>query len=268
MKIIDGFTFYNELDMLYYRLSALDDVVDYFIIVEATKTHAGKDKPLFFEENKHLYGKFMNKIIHIIDDQLIVPDTTKNEQWYNEIHQRDEIKKGLEILDLILTSNDLLLVSDLDEIPDPNKLKEIKQNEVKIDFKAFEMDFYYYNLNCIIQNEKWYSARIINYGLFKNNNLSCNNVRMGKFDDVIKKGGWHLSYFGDGEFIKNKLENFAHQEFNNEKYTNIDMINNCIDNYYNIFEQKKCNRYVKIPISENDYLPPLYDTLLVKFIRC
>ena len=98
MKIIDGFTFYNELDMLYYRLSVLDDVVDYFIIVEATKTHAGKDKPLFFEDNKHLYEKFMHKIIHIVDEELIVPDTTKNEQWYNEIHQRDEIKKGLEIL--------------------------------------------------------------------------------------------------------------------------------------------------------------------------
>ena len=221
MKIIDGFTFYNELDMLYYRLSALDDVVDYFIIVEATKTHTGKDKPLFFEENKHLYEKFMHKIIHIVDDQLIVPDTTKNEQWYNEIHQRNEIKKGLEILDLIFTSNYLLLVSDLDEIPDPNKLKEIKQNEVKIDFKAFEMDFYYYNLNCIIQNEKWYSARIINYGFFKYNNLSCNDVRMGNVEQMIQRSGWNLSYFGDGEFIKNKLENFAHQEFNNEKYTKI-----------------------------------------------
>ena len=63
MKIIDAFTFYNELDLLLYRLTALDHIVDYFIIVEATKTHAGKDKPLFFEENKHLYGKFMNKIV-------------------------------------------------------------------------------------------------------------------------------------------------------------------------------------------------------------
>ena len=50
MKIIDGFTFYNELDMLLYRLSVLDDIVDYFIIVEATKTHAGKDKILYYEE--------------------------------------------------------------------------------------------------------------------------------------------------------------------------------------------------------------------------
>jgi len=210
----------------------------------------------------------MHKIIHIVDDQLIVPDTTKNEQWYNEIHQRNEIKKGLETLDIILSPDDLIIISDLDEIPDPNKLKVIKQNSYQIDILAIEMDFYYYNLNCIIQNEKWYKARIINYGLFKSNNLSCNDIRMGNVEKMLQRSGWHLSYFGDGEFIKNKLQNFAHQEFNNEKFTNIDTINNCIDNYYNIFEQKKCNRYVKIPISENDYLPPLYDTLLTKFIRC
>jgi len=268
MKIIDGFTFYNELDMLLYRLSALDNVADYFIIVEATKTHSGKDKPLYFEENKHLYEKFMHKIIHIVDDQLIVPDTTQNEQWYNEIHQRDEIKKGLEMLDLILSPDDLLIISDLDEIPDTTMLQYIKQNNIKVQYSALAMDLYYYNLNCKIQNEKWYSARIINYGVFKNNNLSCNTVRMSNPENIIENGGWHLSYFGDGEFIKNKLQNFAHQEFNNDTYTNIDTINDCVENYYSIFEQKKCNRYVKIPIAENNYLPPLYDSLLTKFIRC
>ena len=74
MKIIDAFTFYNELDMLLYRLSVLDHVVDHFIIVEATKTHAGKDKPLFFEDNKQMFSRFLHKILHIVDDKLIVPD--------------------------------------------------------------------------------------------------------------------------------------------------------------------------------------------------
>jgi beta-1,4-mannosyl-glycoprotein beta-1,4-N-acetylglucosaminyltransferase len=98
MKIIDAFTFYNELDLLLYRLTALDHVVDYFIIVEATKTHTGKDKELFFENNKHLYEKFLPKIIHIIDEDLLVPDISAGQQWYNEIHQRDDIYRGLQIL--------------------------------------------------------------------------------------------------------------------------------------------------------------------------
>ena len=66
-----------------------------------------------------------------------------------------------------MSPDDLIIISDLDEIPDPNKLKEIKQNNYHIDILAIEMDFYYYNLNCIIQNEKWYKARIINYGFLK-----------------------------------------------------------------------------------------------------
>jgi beta-1,4-mannosyl-glycoprotein beta-1,4-N-acetylglucosaminyltransferase len=268
MKIIDAFTFYNELDLLLYRLSALDHVVDYFIIVEATKSHAGKDKELFFENNKHLYEKFLPKIIHIIDEDLIVPEISAGQQWYNEIHQRDEIYRGLEILDPLLHPGDYLCITDLDEIPDPKILLDLKNEKINHDFAALEMDFYYYNLNCKIM-EQWYHGKVIKYGFFKRTpNITCNKLRMGRPISMIHKAGWHLSYFGDGEFIKNKLENFAHQEFNKEQYTNVDTINKCIENYYNIFEGKACNRYVKVPIAENDFLPPLYNTLLTRFIKC
>jgi beta-1,4-mannosyl-glycoprotein beta-1,4-N-acetylglucosaminyltransferase len=265
MKIIDAFTFYNELDMLLYRLSALDHVVDEFIIVEATKTHAGKDKPLFFEDNKQMFSRFLHKILHIVDDKLIVPDVAKGEQWYNEIHQRDAIDIGF--THLKLSPEDMVVISDLDEIPNPQVLEYIKYSNITVNYAALVMDFYYYNLNCKI-NEQWYHAKILNYSYFKKSRMTCNQARMGKSEQYFPKGGWHLSYFGDGEFIKNKLENFAHQEFNKEEYTNVDNINNCIDNYYNIFEQKKCDRYFKVPIAENDFLPPLYDTLLTKFIKC
>ena len=66
MKIIDCFTFYNELDMLEFRLTELNDVVDYFVLVECIKTHVNNDKELFFENNKKRYSKFLHKIIHII----------------------------------------------------------------------------------------------------------------------------------------------------------------------------------------------------------
>ena len=65
MKIYDCFTFYNELDLLEIRLNELDSVVDYFVIVEATKTQTGLDKPLFFDLNKKRYTKFKHKIIHV-----------------------------------------------------------------------------------------------------------------------------------------------------------------------------------------------------------
>ena len=64
MKIIDSFIFYNELDMLKYRLSLLNDYVDYFVLVESNYTHSGKLKELFYEKNKELFAEFNHKIVH------------------------------------------------------------------------------------------------------------------------------------------------------------------------------------------------------------
>jgi beta-1,4-mannosyl-glycoprotein beta-1,4-N-acetylglucosaminyltransferase len=68
MKIIDCFTFYNELKLLEYRLNILYNIVDYFIIVEANQTHQGKSKKLYYNENKNRFEKFQDKIIHIVVD--------------------------------------------------------------------------------------------------------------------------------------------------------------------------------------------------------
>ena len=70
MQIADCFIFYNELKMLDYRLHVLNHVVDYFILVEATHTHVGNPKPLFFQENKELFAPYLHKIIHIVVDDF------------------------------------------------------------------------------------------------------------------------------------------------------------------------------------------------------
>ena len=97
MKIIDCFIFYNEMDLLTYRLNILNDVVDFFVIVEATRTFIGKEKPLFYNENKHLFEKFHDKIIHIIVDDFPYKypsiNIARGDQWENERFQRNQIKK-------------------------------------------------------------------------------------------------------------------------------------------------------------------------------
>ena len=124
MKIIDCFIFYNELDLLYYRLSLLNDIVDYFIIVESTHTFTGIPKQLFYNENKEMYKEFNEKIIHIIleDFPFKVPNINifTNQPWQNEYYQRNSIKKGIDVILDKLNDNDIILSSDLDEIPDPN----------------------------------------------------------------------------------------------------------------------------------------------------
>jgi len=150
MKIVDCFTFYNEFDLLTYRLNILNPIVDYFILVEARQTHVGKDKELFFEKNKERYAEFKDKIIHIVVDLPIKfsdIDMAKNEQWINEKFQRNCIKNGLDTLKL--EKDDLILICDLDEIPDPETLSKIKSSEIHVELNSLEMQLHYYNLNTI-----------------------------------------------------------------------------------------------------------------------
>jgi len=274
MKIIDCFTFYNELELLNYRLNVLNDYVDYFILVEATITHTGKKKLLYFEENKKMFSIFNDKIIHIIvdlpHDENTINIEEKNDQWANEKHQRNCIDVGIKKLNL--TNDDVIVISDLDEIPDPNVLKKIKNNELKIEVNSLEMDFYYYNLNSKI-DEKWYKSKVLSYAYYKyiteNLKLNCNdirmNIQMNQPSYIIKNGGWHLSYFGNYQFIKNKIENFAHQEYNNEKITSVENIEEKINTCKDLFGRNDC--YIsKICVKDNLYLPPKYNVYLQNFV--
>ncbi|MFZ2310324.1 MAG: N-acetylglucosaminyltransferase, partial [Patescibacteria group bacterium] len=134
--IYDCFTFFNELDLLEIRLNILDGVVDKFVLVEATKTFSNIDKPLYFNENKERFKKFEDKIIHIIVDDYPVFETA----WTYDWHQRNCIARGLVNCKL----DDVILVSDLDEIPDPSKIIEYKDYP---GVKVFKQRMFYYFLN-------------------------------------------------------------------------------------------------------------------------
>jgi len=273
MKIIDCFTFYNEIDLLYYRLATLYDIVDYFIIVESTHTHVGKEKEMFFEKNKELFTQFQNKIINVVVDDFPCKypniDISKSEQWINEKYQRNQIARGFQYIDL--NDEDVIIITDLDEIPDRNVLQKIKNNEIHVDINILEMDFYYCNLNHK-KNSKWYYARIISYAIYKKIPLPlhdiryCHDIRVNSFRR-IENAGWHLSYFGDSRFIKNKIENFGHQEFNNEHFTDIDKIDERVKNFCDIFDRNDHeNRVIKISVKDNNRLPHEYEKYLQKFV--
>jgi len=266
MKIIDCFTFYNEVDMLKYRLEVLNDVVDHFVIVEATHTHVGGEKMMYFEQNKEIFEPYMSKIIYIVVDDFQYEQSNINigngEQWKNEIHQRNCIKRGLDLIDL--NPDDAITITDLDEIPDPNTLQKIKNGEIIVDVNILEQDLYYYNLNTIYHG-KWYHPKILTFNRFSTLGLECNDIRFHNSCPVIKSGGWHLSYFGDAHFIKNKLQNFTHQEYNNDFFTNTDYINAKMQEGTDLYN-RSTEQFNRVSISNNLYLPPLADILLKKYI--
>lgn len=271
-KIIDCFTFYNEIDILVYRLNLLDPVVDYFVLVEATLTHVGKEKILFFDQIKDssVFDKFRDKIIHIVVDDFPFNssniDVNKEQQWKNEKYQRNCIKNGIKQLSSKLVDKDLIIIADVDEIPDPNTILNLKYSHNKIEFNSLEQEFYYYNLNSY-REEKWYHPKIVSYKTFNEmhaNNITCDDIRFSSCKS-IPFGGWHLSYFGSPDFIKNKLLNFAHQEFNKDEITNVSAIENRIKNCSDLFGRATNMRFINI--EDNIYLPPYYDKYLKKYYK-
>lgn len=269
MKIVDCFIFYNELDMLNYRLSILDAYVDFFVIVESTHTHTGVEKTCTYRDFKDLFKKFHSKIIHVIVEDFPHKqphvDIRQQHQWANENFQRNCISRGVDILGL--DNSDVLFVSDLDEIPDPTIIEAVRKGTISVSIQALEQDFYYYNLNSKMA-EKWHLAKIISYKKYKDTGLSFQQIRMYNRShgcDVLKTGGWHLSYFGDKHFIRNKIQNFTHQEYNKDQFTDVNKIEEKIQNCLDIYDRKntKLNR---VAISQNTYLPPHYAEYLKGFI--
>jgi beta-1,4-mannosyl-glycoprotein beta-1,4-N-acetylglucosaminyltransferase len=246
--IIDCFTFYNELTLLEYRLTVLDKV-DKFVLVEATKTHSGKPKELFYEQNKARFQKWADKIVHIIVDDF--PES--NDAWVPERFQRNAIQRGLNTL--ALNDEDTIIISDLDEIPNPAILSH-KYSGIY----ALRQDAYYYNLTCFT-TPNWTHAKIMNWGTYKLIG-SPQTCRMSRVNGIVELGGWHLSYFGNTEFIRNKLLSFAHTEYSGEEFTNSKNIEDSIMNCKDL----NCGRpFTKVSIEHNKNLPPNHEFLLVNF---
>jgi beta-1,4-mannosyl-glycoprotein beta-1,4-N-acetylglucosaminyltransferase len=236
------------------------------VIVESTHTFVGKEKTLYFYENKHLFEKFNDKIIHVVVDDFPhkYPNININngEQWANERFQRNCISRGLQRIDV--HNDDLIIISDLDEIPDPRTLNKIKNGEIAVECNSLEMDLYYYNLHTKC-NHIWIHSKMLTYKKYKELNVTCNEIRFINFPSL--RCGWHLSYFGDSKYIQNKLMHFSHQEFNNEMYTNLNNIeyrvNHCIDLYG--ISGDSC-ALKKIELKDNTYLPIGYEKYLSKYL--
>jgi beta-1,4-mannosyl-glycoprotein beta-1,4-N-acetylglucosaminyltransferase len=214
MKIADCFTFLNELELLDLRLMTLNDVVDYFIIVEANKTHTGKPKDFVFEANRDKYKEYLDKIIYIKVEDL--PDYKRSDIWKAENFQRNCITRGTRGL---LTSSDKMIVSDIDEIPNP---EAILANKNESTVMVIEHILFYYYVNCI-QRQTWYGS-IMDFYSPKIEPQHLRHYARGMSDKIprrkplpIKKiipgGGWHYSYMGGPAQVKYKTQNIAESHF-------------------------------------------------------
>lgn len=239
MKIIDCFTFFNELDLLEFRLKLLDSHVDHFVLAESNITHSGKPKPFYFEENKKRFDRWMHKIIYLRVNQsaeglVFAAETSYNPQsaaWKLENGQRNALSGAA----TMIADDDLVLVSDLDEMPSPAILKKIKPGKGPV---VLSQLFHYYFLNCQnVGNERWWNGTIVSTG--KHFKATTAQELRDKRNDwpVIKKAGWHFSYLGGLEKIKQKIRSFAHTEFNKEEFLNDKNILEAMEQGKDIFKR-------------------------------
>jgi len=212
--IYDCFTFFDELMLLEIRLKELYSSVDKFVLVEATHTHSGKPKRLYYNEmaDSETFRPYKDKIIHVVFE--MEPD---KDRWVNENAQRNAISRGLKGL----SSHDIVIVSDIDEIVDHRAIPYIQQS---LHPTRLIMKFYYYYFNCRVIREGWFFAACCRYkDLITPQILRLGNGN-GYHKNVITNAGWHFSYIVPPEKIPEKLSAFAHSEYDTEYYRDIDRL--------------------------------------------
>jgi len=266
MKIFDCFMYFDEEVVLDVRLNTLDKYVDYFVIVESSFTHKGDNKNLMFNHNK--FEKFKNKIIYLVYDkqpkgiEVVNENDSEGEKSrkyilnaaLRENGQRNFIQNGLNKAE----DNDIILISDVDEIPN---LSEVNFNNISEKIIMFHQDMFYYKFDLKIPNLLWTGTK----GCRKKYLLSpqwLRNVKDRKYFpfriDIlfsekkyssikfISNGGWHFSNIKTAEEIEYKLKSYLHHREFDEQSLSVEEIQNIIENKKAIYDLKVDKRVNKI----------------------
>lgn len=248
-KIIDCFTFFNELDLLEIRLNVLDPYVDHFVIVESNKTFQKQPKPFYFEENRWRFEKFLHKIAYVKQTEHSLEGTA----FDMEKEQRNWISMG--VASLRPSPDDIVLIGDLDEIPDPSRFIEIDATKRN----RFCQKLYYYYLNCYDTHVGApgcnNSTVAVPYSMAKEmipHTLRCDHAI---FDtNIIENGGWHFSYLGGVDKVVEKIKAFGHEELNTPYYTDRDRLSAAIDANIDIYDRPTVFQIVEIDESYPEYI--------------
>jgi beta-1,4-mannosyl-glycoprotein beta-1,4-N-acetylglucosaminyltransferase len=258
MKVYDCFTYFDEKMLLNFRLNYLNNYVDKFVISEANYTHSGKPKKLNFNIND--YPKFKDKIIYIPvitkPKGLHTVNSKKNDHETNsklisngylrENFQRDQLQKGLQDAN----PNDFIIISDLDEIPN---LEKINLQNIKEKIIFFKQKFLFYKFNLFYKNRSWYGSRACKkrfllspqwlrnakskqYSIFRLDIL----FSIKKYNSVffVKDGGWHFTNLKTPKEIYYKFSNYLHHREFEHSNLSIKDINHMVKKNISIYNHE------------------------------
>jgi len=268
MKIFDCFMYFDEEKVLELRLNILDKYVDYFVIVESSFTHKGDKRNLKFNPQK--FKQFKDKIIYIIFDEepleieknqinAKMDEARKSFKYIEnailrENGQRNYISKGLDLA----KDDDMILISDVDEIPNLENLDMSKIHEKVI---LFKQDMFYYRFNLKLPNLDWTGTKGCRKKFLKSPQW-LRNVKDRKYPfyrldtffsntkyidiKIISNGGWHFSNLKTASEIEFKLKSYLHHREFDENPLSVEEINSLIENKQAIYDLKVDKRINKI----------------------
>ena len=258
MKIFDCFMYFDEELILDVRLNTLNEFVDYFVIVESKFTHSGEERNLQFNHQK--FEKFKDKIIYLVyeDEPKEIKIINNNDSeieksvkyifnaGYRENGQRNYIQKGL----AGAKENDLILVSDVDEIPE---LSDLDFTEIKEKIILFQQNMFYYKFNLRLPNLVWTGTKgckkkdLINPQWLRNiKDRKYSFFRVDTFFSkvkyisikIINAGGWHFSNIKTPKEIEHKLRSYLHHREFDEQPLTVEEIEKIIVNKQAIYDLK------------------------------
>jgi len=266
MKIYDCFMYFDEEIVLETRLNYLAPYVDFFVIVESCYTHKGDKRDLKF--NIKNYKEFKDKIIYKIYDeipnkieQVLVDDNedTKYRKYtmnalYRENAQRNYINNGLKDA----KENDLILISDVDEIPN---LSNVNFSEINEKIILFKQDMFYYKFNLKLPETIWVGTKACKKKYFKSPQW-LRNIKDRKyapyridafFSDykyinvkLINNGGWHFTNIKSPEELEYKMKSYLHHREFDLNPLNLDDIKKIMENKKAIYDLSADKRVKKI----------------------
>lgn len=246
MAVYSCSQFFNELDTLELRLETLAPVVDHFVISESAWTHSGKPKDLNYLSNIYRYEKFWPKIIHQVvqtpsgydEMNRDVPEWKQNvvnkmnsfthfdrnqESYFRDSYEKEALFFALKDC----KDDDIILLSDLDEIVRPEALQYVLRDFDYSQIYHFQHDMFYYSYN-LQKDEPWYGTMAMSYEMFKQ--IPFCHARQNKTGLFVSNGGHHFTYAGDANANRTKIESWGEQSLNKDWVKNNleSSINNCI----------------------------------------
>jgi beta-1,4-mannosyl-glycoprotein beta-1,4-N-acetylglucosaminyltransferase len=247
--LLDAVLFDSELDILEFRLRLLSPYVDKFIICEADKTFSGKDKPFHYWDNRERFAPWKHKIIHhpVRIDVSHLDFSEKPKQfdpnsvwWHVEKTQRNSLTDILtaprkDILELGIKQEDTFMMGDVDEFPSRKAIEWATEWITADAIVACRQAFFYYDLTNL-RHEHWHGTILttVRMALLTGAQEMRNRRNMCGF---VPDGGWHLSYMGGEKAIRNKVENFSHQELNSDEFKSPDHIAECLKTGADLFNR-------------------------------